>query len=147
MIYPVTKYDYPRLLNVWESAVKNTHDFLKAEDFEFYKSQIPLYFDHLSLYAYKKNEDIKGFIGVADSKIEMLFVDNSSRGMGIGKKLLIFAVNELKADKIDVNEQNKQAVGFYTHLGFTVVGRSDLDGEGKNYPLLHLEKVDGPLIY
>lgn len=143
MIDSVAKDDYPQLLNVWESAVRNTHDFLKANDFEFYKSQLPAYFDHLKLYAYK-NEDgeIKGFLGIAEYKVEMLFIDNSSRGQGIGKELLNFAINKLKTNKVDVNEQNKQAVGFYNHLGFNVVGRSEVDSEGKNYPILHLERFN-----
>ncbi len=142
MIDPATKDDYPQLIDVWESAVKSTHDFLKPEDFEFYKSQMPFYFGHVNLYAYRNQDgETKGFLGVADSKIEMLFVDNTSRGIGIGKKLLTFAVNELKANQVDVNEQNQQAVSFYQHFGFKIIGRSDLDGEGRNYPLLHLEKI------
>jgi hypothetical protein len=42
------------------------------------------------------------------------------------------------ATTVDVNEQNPQAVGFYLHIGCEVVGRSELDGMGKPYPLLHL---------
>jgi putative acetyltransferase len=138
--------DYPRLLEVWESAVRSTHDFLKAEDFAFYKSRLPLYFDCLDLYACKnEQEEILGFLGVAGSKIEMLFIDNEYRGKGIGKKLLDFAVNQLKAGKVDVNEQNWRATGFYTHFGFRITGRSGMDGEGKNYPILHLELSNLPV--
>ncbi|MDR1180969.1 MAG: acetyltransferase, partial [Bacteroidales bacterium] len=43
----VTGKDHSRLLEVWESAVRSTHDFLKVEDFAFYRSQLPLYFDCL----------------------------------------------------------------------------------------------------
>lgn len=42
---------------------------------------------------------------------------------------------------LDVNEQNEQAVGFYLHMGFEVAGRSELDGTGKPYPLLHLRRL------
>ncbi|MGY0625916.1 MAG: GNAT family N-acetyltransferase, partial [Paraglaciecola chathamensis] len=42
------------------------------------------------------------------------------------------------ATKVDVNEQNPKALGFYQRIGFKVVGRSELDGQGKPYPLLHL---------
>ena len=140
MIDSVTFEDYPQLLNVWESAVKNTHHFLSAEDFDYYKSQIPIYLPHLKLYAYEneKNE-IRGFIGVSGVKIEMLFVDNTFRGMGIGRKLVNFALENLNASKVDVNEQNEQAIGFYKHLGFEIIGRSKVDGVGKNYPILHME--------
>jgi putative acetyltransferase len=70
----------------------------------------------------------------------MLFVDNKSRGTGIGKLLLDYAVNKLNARKVDVNEQNTQALKFYYHFGFKEAGRDEYDGEGKGYPILHLEK-------
>lgn len=141
MISSASRKDYPVLIAVWESAVKATHDFLSDEDFEFYKKHIPIYFEHVSLYMYKDDKGvIKGFLGIEDDSIEMLFVDNTSRGSGIGKILLDYAVNKLNARKVDVNEQNKQALDFYYHLGFKEVGRSEYDGEGKGYPILHLEK-------
>ena len=40
--------------------------------------------------------------------------------------------------QVVVNEQNNQAVGFYKHIGFNTYKRSDLDGEGKEYPILHM---------
>ena len=44
----------------------------------------------------------------------------------------------MQVTKVDVNEQNNQAVGFYKHIGFNTYKRSDLDGEGKEYPILHM---------
>lgn len=141
MIYSAKKEDYPTLIGIWESAVKATHDFLSDEDFEFYKAHIPIYFQHVSLYVYKNEKgQIKAFLGVTDDNIEMLFVDNESRGSGIGKILLDYAVNTLNARRVDVNEQNTQALKFYYHLGFVEVDRSEYDGEGKEYPILHLER-------
>lgn len=72
----------------------------------------------------------------------MLFVDNESRGSGIGKILLDYAVNKLNARNVDVNEQNKQALDFYYHFGFKEVSRDEYDGEGKGYPILHLVKSE-----
>ena len=42
--------------------------------------------------------------------------------------------------KVDVNEQNYQAVGFYEKLGFRKAGRSEKDGSGKDYPIIHMLK-------
>lgn len=143
MISPADKKDYPVLIDIWESAVKATHNFLSDEDFEFYKTHIPIYFKHVSLYKYVDTDGItKGFLGVEDGNIEMLFVDNESRRSGIGKELLDYAVNTLNARKVDVNEHNIQALKFYYHFGFKEIDRSEYDGEGKAYPILHLMKID-----
>ena len=40
--------------------------------------------------------------------------------------------------RVDVNEQNPEALGFYLANGFEVTGRSPLDGQGRPFPLLHL---------
>ncbi|GAA3964918.1 GNAT family N-acetyltransferase [Gordonia caeni] len=69
----------------------------------------------------------------------MLFVAAEDRGSGAGTALLDHAVRELGAWKVDVNEQNTQAVDFYARRGFDIVGRSDTDEAGRPYPLLHLK--------
>jgi putative acetyltransferase len=47
-------------------------------------------------------------------------------------------VRSLDATRVDVNEQNEQAVGFYQRMRFGVEGRSELDSQGKPFPLLHM---------
>ena len=69
----------------------------------------------------------------------MLFITPEARGTGVGSLLVAQAVEWQGATKVDVNEQNDQALGFYKRIGFSVVGRSPLDGQGKPYPLLHME--------
>ena len=69
----------------------------------------------------------------------MLFVDPAFRGMGLGRHLVEYAIDRLHVTRVDVNEQNEQAAGFYARLGFRYVSRSETDGSGKPYPILHLE--------
>ena len=47
--------------------------------------------------------------------------------------------------QFDVNEQNLKALGFYLSRGFEQIGRSELNGQGKPFPLIHmrLAKVAG----
>ncbi|WP_300698826.1 GNAT family N-acetyltransferase [Bacteroides sp.] len=138
MIRKVEVTDYPRLIEIWESAVLNTHDFLKEEDFLYYKKQLPVYFQYVILLGFERDGVLVGFMGVAEGNLEMLFVDNNCRGTGIGKKLVEYAIANLKVTKVDVNEQNAQAIGFYKSIGFNLFSRSELDGEGKEYPILHM---------
>lgn len=139
MIRNIEVTDYPRLIEIWESAVLHTHDFLKEEDFLYYKKQLPVYFQYVTLIGFEQDGVLVGFMGVAEGNLEMLFIDNDCRGAGIGKRLVEYAIAHLKVTKVDVNEQNTQAVGFYKHIGFRLLSRSELDGEGKEYPLLHMQ--------
>lgn len=136
----VTEAEYPRLAEVWESSVRATHGFLAEEDIVSIRRRLPEYFVAVRLVAWRGGDGVvKGFAGVADGKLEMLFVDASARGRGVGKALLCWAVEKMGARSLDVNEQNPSAVGFYEHMGFRVAGRSETDGEGRPLPLLHME--------
>lgn len=131
--------DYPRIMEIWESSVKATHDFLKEEDFNYFKKVIPKdYLPHLEVFLIVENDEAKGFASVAEGNLEMLFIHNDSRGKGYGKKLYQFMKDKTGLTKVDVNEQNSQAIGFYEKLGFRPIGRSEKDGSGKDYPLIHM---------
>lgn len=136
----VKKADHLKLIEIWESSVRATHDFLVEADLQELKPLIlEQYFDAVDLRCAKNaHGEIQGFCGVHDSNIEMLFISPNARGKGVGAMLLGHAIKEQGASKVDVNEQNEQALGFYQHLGFKVIGRSAVDGQGKPYPLLHM---------
>jgi putative acetyltransferase len=132
--------DYLALIEIWEKSVRTTHDFLPEENIKTLKPLIlEHYFDAVDLRVAKNDkEDIVGFIGVAEHNIEMLFISPEYRKCGIGSLLLKNAIQFQGATKVDVNEQNPDATGFYQHLGFNVIGRSALDGQGNPFPLLHM---------
>lgn len=129
----------PQLLAIWEQSVLATHDFLAKSDFEEIKQLVEsINFNELQVYCLINDNEVFGFIGVEDKKIEMLFLDPKYFGQGLGKQLLSFAVTELNADKLDVNEQNIKALKFYQKFGFEIYERTDKDDQGKNYPLLRM---------
>ncbi len=132
--------DYPALIALWESSVRATHDFLAEGYLEELKALILEHaFDAVKLCCAKDGAGkIVGFCGLHEESVEMLFVLPESRGHGVGAKLVAYAIGQ-GAVTVDVNEQNRQAVGFYEHIGFRVRGRSELDGQGRPYPLLHME--------
>ncbi|MCF2902835.1 GNAT family N-acetyltransferase [Pseudoalteromonas sp. OFAV1] len=142
-IESVNSDDYPELLDVWENSVRATHDFITEDDIAFFKPIIiEQAFPNVTLKCIKsEHKTILGFVGVHDSKIEMLFILDAARGKGVGKALLNYAIEQLAANKVDVNEQNPLAVGFYQHMGFKVASRSPSDDMGKPFPILHMELV------
>ncbi|QLG45866.1 GNAT family N-acetyltransferase [Costertonia aggregata] len=136
----IYKKEYTEVVELWEASVRATHHFLREEDIEYFKPLIlNTYLDEVELKCIRENKKIVGFIGVADQNLEMLFIHPEYRGKGIGKTLLDYAINKLKVTKVDVNEQNEQAVGFYKYCGFEFVKRLELDSSGKPYPTLHME--------
>ncbi|QSQ14155.1 GNAT family N-acetyltransferase [Myxococcus landrumensis] len=138
---PLSSADRQRLVEIWEAAVRATHHFLTEEDIQFFKPQVrDTYLDAVRLTCLRDSAGrITGFIGTVGEKVEMLFVDPAQTGRGVGRALLEHAVAQ-GARAVDVNEQNPRAVGFYLRMGFVQQGRSELDGSGKPFPLLHLVK-------
>lgn len=131
--------DYPRIMEIWESAVKATHDFLAEEDFNYFKEVIPRdYLPNLEVYLITGNEKAEGFASVAEGNLEMLFIHNDTRGKGYGRMLYEFMKEQTGLTRVDVNEQNPQAIGFYEKMGFRQTGRSEKDGSGKDYPIIHM---------
>ena len=101
------------LMLIWEDSVSHTHDFLRESDI---KALCPLVYQNLEsipeLWAIKAEDSCyKGFMGI-DGMTE-----------------------------VDVNEQNPQAYCFYQKRGFKKYSRSELDGQGNPFPVLHLRYI------
>ena len=129
-----------RVLSVWEKSVLATHSFLSKEDFQSIKEIVrTIDFNHFDVFCLIQEDEVIGFLGVAGQKTEMLFLDPDYFGQGLGKILMNYAINELSVDKVDVNEQNINAVNFYQRLGFKTYERTDKDDQGKDYPLLRMK--------
>jgi putative acetyltransferase len=132
-----------KLLEVWEDSVKATHLFLSSEEIEKIKEYVPQAIKevkHLIIMENENNVPI-AFMGMNNSKLEMLFVKNSERGKGLGKQLLSYGIEKYNVNELAVNEQNPNAKAFYEHLGFKVYKREELDEQGNPYPILYM-KID-----
>ncbi|MBB3127926.1 putative acetyltransferase [Paenibacillus rhizosphaerae] len=134
--------DHDQLVDLWYRAVRETHAFLTEADIAFYRQIVDEQALKLvEVWVEKDDSGVPlGFIGLDGSMVEMLFVDPDRHGQGIGTRLLQYA-EQLKGSglRVDVNEQNEGAYAFYKRYGFVRTGRSELDGSGRPFPLLHLE--------
>lgn len=129
-----------QLTDIWEDSVKATHLFLSNEEIDEIKKYVPQALtevQHLIILENEYNLPI-AFIGVENTKIEMLFIKNSERNKGYGKQLLNYCIKHYNANEVTVNEQNPNAKGFYEHLGFKVYKRTELDEQGNPYPILYM---------
>lgn len=128
-----------RLVAVWERSVRATHEFLSEEEIAEIKPFVPQAVTGVeTLVVAERDDEPVGFMGVQDGRLEMLFLDPEARGRGLGRRLLEHGISHLDVTELTVNEQNPQAVGFYEHLGFKTYRRTELDEEGRPYPLLYM---------
>jgi putative acetyltransferase len=140
MITPGDISDYPAIIDLWEHSVRATHHFLPEKYLQEIKLLLPTILPQVKIYTWRdETGTLKGFAGVAGKKMEMLFIHPSSRGQGIGRMLAEYCIYILHADLVDVNEQNEQAVLFYRKIGYEQIGRLELDGLGRPFPLLQLK--------
>lgn len=138
-----TERDSARLVDIWLAAVRATHHFLIEDDIQFFLPRLrDLHIPALEVHvAEDDNGRVLGFAGLDGANLEMLFIDPEQHGRGVGRLLVDHAVALKGPLNVDVNEQNPGALAFYLKCGFVQVGRSELDGSGKPFPLLHLRQI------
>jgi putative acetyltransferase len=129
-----------QIIDVWEKSVRVTHQFVSLNDIEYFKEIVKtINFSSFEVYCLLSGKKVIGFVGVAGKNIEMLFVDPDFIGHGHGKELALFAIEQLNAETVIVNEQNHLAVAFYKKFGFVTYERTEKDDEGKDYPVLKMK--------
>jgi putative acetyltransferase len=147
MIRPARRSETEQLVALWERSVRATHDFLSESDIIELRSHVgdALTADGLELWVLAGDHDApRGFMALAGDDIAALFLDPDTRGQGGGRALVDHAQDLRGGDlTVDVNEQNRAAVGFYEALGFEVTGRSPVDDAGRPFPLLHMRRRGG----
>ena len=115
----------------------NSDLFLKVEN-PIEKERLEYLIKEQKIFVIKNSNEILGYmiIDIKESivhglryrkvlKIENLGVDESTRGKGLGTKLLEFAKEKAKENNctdiyLTVNEENEKAIKLYEKLGFSV---------------------------
>lgn len=142
-IRSVADADRPRLFELWQAAVHATHDFLTPDDLAGITEMVRTdYFPTASFTVAVDHDDRPlGFIDVEEGvEINALFVDPACHGQGIGRALVDAALPRGVPLFVEVNEQNHAACAIYEHWGFRTIDRKPVDGEGRPYPLLVMQR-------
>lgn len=130
------------LTDIWEASVRATHTFLTKSDIAALREYVPdalRAVEHLTVLL-GDNGQPAGFCGVDGRRLEMLFLHPDMIGKGAGRQLVQHAFGEYQVNEVCVNEQNPNAAAFYRHMGFTLVHRTELDEQGRPFPLLYLKR-------
>ncbi len=128
-----------QLTEVWERSVRATHAFLTEDGIAEIKPLVPRAIRGVEALVVTTEGGVPvGFMGAEAGRLEMLFLDPAARGRGLGRHLLAHGIEHLRITELTVNEQNPEAVGFYEHMGFAAYRRTELDEEGRPYPLLYM---------
>jgi putative acetyltransferase len=136
--------DREPLVELWERSVRATHHFLGEADIAGLRPYVAgaLASHAVGWWVAESSANVLvGFLGFVDPVIDALFIDPEYFRQGAGKLLVAHAERLASGPlSLDVNEQNEDAVTFYTAMGFAVVGRSPTDSAGRPFPLLHMRR-------
>lgn len=139
-----TPDDMPALTRVWRRAVAATHAFLTPDDIDGLEPEVEAGLPLLSVHVATLDEAAIAFMGMSENTIEALFIDPDHHRTGLGTRFVNLA-KSLTAKgavlRVDVNEQNPDALKFYLAQGFSRIGRSATDSVGRPWPILHLALV------
>ena len=144
-----------KLTIIWQKSVEATHLFLSPQDIKDILPQVGIGLKQIPILlgSFTDDDTPIGFAGIADDKLEMLFLSPDYFQQGIGYKMISTAIQDYqikyvdvnkqnpKALKyVDVNKQNPKALKFYLRQGFTIFKRSPVDSDNRPFPILHLKK-------
>ncbi|MCD8138657.1 MAG: GNAT family N-acetyltransferase [Planctomycetaceae bacterium] len=137
-----TLEDIPTLTAVWRRSVEASHHFLTPADIDMLEKEVDDALAGLTVWVAEAEGRVVGFMAMNEDMIEALFIDPGSMGMGLGTRFITLAREMAGLDRplrVDVNEQNPDGIAFYLARGFVQTGRSETDGMGRPWPLLHLQ--------
>lgn len=132
--------DIPALVTIWRRSVEATHRFLTSADVDALQLQVADVLATLELWVVEVDGMPAGFLAMQQNMIEALFIDPAHTGKRLGTRFIEHARTLRGRNtelRVDVNEQNPDALGFYLAIGFTQVGRSPTDSAGRPWPLIH----------
>ena len=72
---------------------------------------------------------VRGFMRIKEKEIEKLFVEPQFQNMGIGAKLLNFAIGKFDIKFLWALEYNTKGINFYKKYGFSLTSEKILEEE------------------
>ena len=123
--------DLKKLSRIWIDASLLAHPFIGEQRLLEQRALIEdHYLPNAETWVACMGDHACGFISLLDTFVGGIFVSPDRRGLGIGRQLISHAL-DLKGElELEVYTDNRQAMTFYTRLGFQELSRRRLDDEG-----------------
>ena len=121
----------------------NFYPIFKNDDYYFNELQVPTIMKQYegiinNMWVYDGGA-VKGFIQIENQEIKKLFVEPVLQGNRIGSNLLIYAIENHKANTLWALEKNTRAIRFYKRHGFRITADKKLEEDTTEY-LVRLER-------
>jgi ribosomal protein S18 acetylase RimI-like enzyme len=108
-------------MELWLETNKKAHPFIKESYWEEHYEEVRKLIPEAAVFVYEKDGNILGFIGLMESYVAGIFIDESYQSNGIGRQLLE-KVKSIKEELLlQVYVKNSRAVTFYKREGFSIV--------------------------
>lgn len=123
MIRKLENKDINIIMDIWLKSTIKAHNFIDKNYWrKNYNNVKNMYIPISDTFVYEDNGRIKGFISIINNDfIGALFVDVNSQGMGIGSKLIDYAISIYGNLSLSVYKDNENAFAFYKNKNFKIL--------------------------
>lgn len=121
MISDFKRTDLEQIMKIWLNANITAHHFIDSSYWRNSYAAVNKILPHATVYVYRSNGRIQGFLGLNEDYIEGIFVDEEYQSKGIGSQLLRYAKERHNKLLLSVYKRNERAAAFYLREGFTIL--------------------------
>ena len=123
VIRPYAPKDLEDILSAWENASRLAHSFLTEEFLKQERVNITeLYLPKSETWVVEVDSRVVGSISLLGNEVGGLFLQPAYHGRGLGRALMLKAVEQRGDLVLDVFEKNRIGRRFYDSFGFVITG-------------------------
>lgn len=141
MIRKFRNEDLEQIMQLWLQSNIQAHSFIEKTYWKSHYNEVRKMLPEAEIYVFDSGEGILGFLGLQEDYIAGIFVEENSRGRGIGKHLLHCAKQNRDSLSLHVFTKNERAVRFYEKEGFKITGEQSDEETGEREYVMGWEKV------
>ena len=117
--------DIKKVVELWYETSVQAHDFISPDYWKENKEAMTtVYLPNSEAYLAIKEDEIVGFIAMAENYLAAIFVQTNMQGYGIGRKLLNYIKERRETIQLKVYKKNSKSVQFYKNQDFKLLSEN-----------------------